>query len=48
MILFSVNSCISSANCNYIQKNPWIHLMISKRIDTAIHEVTEISFCLIK
>ena len=28
-----------SAACHYTQKNPWIHLMLSKRIDTAIDEV---------
>ncbi|CAF0935974.1 unnamed protein product [Adineta steineri] len=27
-----------SANCNYIQKNPWVHLMMSKRLDAAIDE----------
>ncbi|CAF4609116.1 unnamed protein product [Rotaria sp. Silwood1] len=26
------------ANSHYMQKNPWIHLMLSKRIDTAIDE----------
>ncbi|CAF1263680.1 unnamed protein product [Adineta ricciae] len=25
-------------NSHYVQKNPWIHLMLSKRIDTAIDE----------
>ncbi|CAF1047435.1 unnamed protein product [Rotaria sordida] len=25
-----------NANCVYIQQNPWVHLMISKQIDTAI------------
>ena len=29
----------SSARSEYIQKNPWIHLMISKRIDSAIDQV---------
>jgi hypothetical protein len=31
--------CIPSINCNYLQKNPWVNLMISERLDTAIHKV---------
>lgn len=27
------------SNSHYTQKNPWVHLMLSKRIDTAIDEV---------
>ncbi|CAF2681343.1 unnamed protein product [Rotaria sp. Silwood2] len=26
-----------NANCIYMQKNPWVHLMISKEVDTAIN-----------
>ncbi|CAF0840304.1 unnamed protein product, partial [Adineta steineri] len=31
-----------SASTRYIHKNPWIHLMLSKRIDTAIDEASSI------
>ncbi|CAF1559684.1 unnamed protein product, partial [Adineta ricciae] len=33
-----------SANCNYIHKNPWVHLVISDRIDSALDEFC--SLCL--
>jgi len=36
---YDVVFSIPSATSNYIQKNPWVHLMISKRLDGAIDEV---------
>lgn len=35
----SIFSLLNRTNSYYIQKNPWVHLMLSKRIDAAIDEV---------
>ncbi|UJR37338.1 hypothetical protein I4U23_030046 [Adineta vaga] len=45
IVFFDVTKNIKSeirqkqgANCNYIHKNPWIHLMVSKNLDSALDE----------